>query len=330
MTIGDVARRAGASTSSVTRHLRGDKVRAGAAIQSAIDELGYRPSALARSLKSGVTHTLGLVVPDVTNPYFAAIVKGVESVAYEAGYTVVLCNTDEDSERERAVLAAIGDRIDGLLLTPARDEPATARVVGALDLPVVFIDRTVAGISGIDAVLIDNVAGAAAAADHLIERGHRRLAIISGPPATTPGRERHEGFLDACRDDVNVEVEFGDFKEEKGYQAAMRLLGQANPPTALFVGNNLMTVGALRALRDLGIGVPDVLSIIGFDDLSLADLLDIPLTVIERATDVQGAVAARLLLGRLSGDVTTLARAIRLEPKLLERASTADIHEAAS
>lgn len=292
-------------------------------IATAMEELGFRPSDVARWLKSGRTMTLGLVVPDVTNPFFAAVVKGAESVANAAGYSVVLCNTDESPAREHEVLAAMRGRVDGLLLAPARDDAETAESLDALGIAVVLVDRTLPDPGPVDAVLIDNVGGASAAARHLIELGHRRVGLIAGPLDTTPGGERHDGFVDACAAaGVEVIVEPGDFRTEGGFQAAMRLFGRADAPTAVMAANNLMTVGLLRALHDLGLRVPDVVSVIGFDDHVLADLLDPPLTVVDRPTETQGVVATRMLLARLANPSTGDGRTVRLDTMLIVRSST--------
>lgn len=292
-------------------------------IARAMEDLEFRPSDVARWLKSGKTLALGLVVPDVTNPFFAAVVKGAESVANGAGYSVVLCNTDESADREHDVLATMRGRVDGLLLAPARDDAETAENLDALGVPVVLVDRTLPDPGSTDSVLIDNTGGATAAARHLLDLGHRRIALISGPLDTTPGAERHDGFLAACAaSDVDVIVDHGEFREQGGYQAAMRLFGRADAPTAVLVANNLMTVGLLRALHDLGVRIPDVVSVIGFDDHVLADLLDPPLTVIDRATETQGAVATRMLLARLSEMTSGAGRTVRLETNLIVRAST--------
>jgi LacI family transcriptional regulator len=322
-TIADVAKRAGVSTSSVSRHLKGLPVNGSAAIAAAMRELDYRPSALARSLKSGRTNTIGLVVPDVTNPFFAGVVKGAESVAHGTGYNLVLCNTDESSDREHDVMSTIRDRVDGLLLAPARDDAETSDSLAALGVPVVLVDRTLPDPGEADAVLIDNVGGSAAAAQLLIEEGHRRIAFVSGPIDTTPGAERHAGFTSECEAaGVEVVIEIADFKERGGYQAAMRLFAGADPPTAAFAANNLMTIGTLRALRDLGLAVPRSVSVVGFDDHLFADLIDPPLTVVDRDMENQGAVAMRMLLARLSGDVTGPGRTVRLDTRLIRRSST--------
>ena len=323
-TIADVARRAGVSTSSVSRHLKGQRVNGSAAIAAAMRELDFRPSALARSLKSGRTNTIGLVVPDVTNPFFAGVVKGAESVAQDAGYQLVLCNTDESTDREHGVLSTIRDRVDGLLLAPARDDAETTDSLVELGVPIVLVDRTLPEPGDADAVLIDNAGGAADAARLLIDEGHRRIAFISGPLDTTPGSERHAGFIATCEAaGVEVVIEVADFKEHGGYQAAMRLFAGADPPSAAFAANNMMTIGLLRALRHLGLAVPRDVSVVGFDDHLLADLLDPPLSVVDRDMENQGAVAMRMLLARLAGDVTGPGRTVRLDTHLVRRGSTA-------
>ncbi|GIF69235.1 LacI family transcriptional regulator [Asanoa ishikariensis] len=325
-TIGDVARRAGVSTTTVSRFLAGQSVRAEESIRAAVQDLAYRPSPAARSLRSGRTRSIAVVVPDVTNPFFAAVVKGAEAVARQDEYHLFLSNTDENVDREAAVLADLVGRVDGAILAPtveSDEAPLRAQQAG---LPIVFLDREIGGTGSdlFDSVLVDNAGGSRRAAEHLLDLGHRRIAIVNGTVNSTPGRQRREAFLETLQkvETVHVYEEVGDFREQGGYQAVMRLLALEHPPTALFVTNNLMTVGALRALHDLGIRVPDQLSIIGFDDLDLAALLMPPLTVVSRPMEEQGALAMRLLLRRLSesGDVT--ARRIVLETNLLVRGST--------
>jgi LacI family transcriptional regulator len=193
-------------------------------------------------------------------------------------------------------------------------------------VPIVLVDRTLPDPGEADAVLIDNAGGAAAAARLLVDDGHRRIAFVSGPLDTTPGAERHAGFVAECdAAGVEVTVEVADFKEHGGYQAAMRLFAAADPPTAAFAANNLMSIGLLRALRDLGLTVPRVVSVVGFDDHLLADLLDPPLSVVDRDVENQGAVAMRMLLARLSGDVTGPGRTVRLDTRLIRRSSTTSL-----
>jgi LacI family transcriptional regulator len=323
-TISDVARHAGVSPATVSRYLKGVPVRAEGRVRDAIEALAFRPNAVARSLKSGATMTIGLVIPDVTNPFFAAVVKGVESVARGAGYTTSLFNTDESVDRESELVEILADRVDGLILAPVTEgDPVPERGRGR-GVPIVFVDRDVPG-SAFDAVLIDNHGGGRAAASHLLEAGHERVAIVSGPLASTPGRGRFEGFSEAVRaaglELAHEYVQGGDFRTDGGYQAMLRLLGLAEPPTGVFVANNLMTIGALRAVHDVGIRVPEQLSIVGFDDLDVSDLLAPPLTVVDRPMEEQGVLAMRLLLSRLDRTYDGPPRRIVLDTRLLARGS---------
>ena len=178
-----------------------------------------------------------------------------------------------------------------------------------------------------DAVLVDNAGGSRLAAEHFLDLGHRRIAIVNGTLHSTPGRQRREGFLETLKshgvEPPEAYQEHGDFREEGGYQAVLRLLALEHPPTAVYITNNLMTMGALRALHDIGVRVPGQLSVVGFDDLPLASLLLPPLTVVDRPTEDQGALAMRLLLRRLHDNQDSMPRRIVLETKLLVRGSTA-------
>lgn len=327
-TIHDVAARAGVSAATVSRFLRGQRVRSPEAIQAAVDELGYWPSAAAQSLKSGRTRTIGVVVPDITNPYFAAVVKGMESVTRSEGYRIILANTDESSEREDELLADMVRRVDGVVLAPATEQDETPLHVRDADVPLVFVDRDLAGGEHFDAVLVNNDEGGRQAAAHLLALGHTRIAAISGSQDSTPGRCRREGFVAALAA-AGVELEaahdlIGDFREESGYQLTISLLSRPEPPTALFTANNLMTLGALKALHDMRVDVPGRMSLIGFDDLDTGPLLRPPLTVIDRPMVEQGVLAMRLLLRRFEGAYADDApRRIVLDTKLVERASTA-------
>ncbi|MDF3299468.1 LacI family DNA-binding transcriptional regulator [Streptomyces tropicalis] len=323
-----MAARAGVSAATVSRHLRGHRVRTAVAIQEAIDALGYRPSIAAQSLKSGRTRTIGVVVPDITNPYFAAVVKGMESASRDRGYRILLANSDESSEREDDVLTDMIHQVDGVILAPATEQDETPLHVRDAGMPLVFVDRDLAGGEHFDAVLVNNREGGRQAASHLLSLGHTRIAAISGQQETTPGRHRREGFVEALADGgLELLPEFdltGDFREESGYQLTLQLLSSAEPPTALFTANNLMTVGALKALHDMRVGIPDQVSIIGFDDLDTGPLLNPPLTVIDRPMVEQGVLAMRLLLQRLGqgDDRGGGSRRITLDTKLVRRGST--------
>lgn len=322
--ISDVARRAGVSTATVSRFLRGQRVHAENAIRQAVEDLGYRPAAAARSLRSGVHYAIAVVVPDVTNPFFAGLVKGIESVCRSGPYSVFLVNTDENSELEDSVVADIMQRVDGIILVPATEQDKTPAHIHQAGIPLVFVDRELPG-ERFDSVLVDNVGGARSAAAYLAGLGHAKVAVISGPLNTTPGRERYEGFISAVKD-LGGEVpehyrEIANFRESGGYQAMLRLLALPAPPTAVFCANNLMTMGALKALNNMRVRVPQDMSIIGFDDLDLATLLWPPLTVVDRPVVEQGVLAARMLLARLAGRGSQEPQRVVLSTRLIERVS---------
>lgn len=323
-TIKDVAGLAGVSTSTVSRYLRGLKVQSAAAVSVAVAELNYVPAHAARSLRSGRHEVVGAVVPDISNPFFAAAVRGFESVYRATPYVLTLYNTDEDAGQQSRAIADIRTRVDGLILTCAGDDTGLVEDL-AKEMPVVLFDRYLD--PRFDCVSVDNHGGARRAAEYLVALGHVAIGEISGPLDTSPGRLRHEGFVDGLTalgiaDPLRYHVS-ADFREKGGYQAMLNLLGLPEPPTAVFSANNLQTIGVLKALSNMGIRVPDEMSIIGFDDIELATLLQPPLTVIQRPTEAQGAIAARLLLSRLSGTGPAEPQHIVLDTNLVERASCA-------
>lgn len=327
-TIHDVAARAGVSPATVSRFLRGQRVRSAEAIQAAVDGLGFQPNVAAQSLKSGRTRAIGVVVPDITNPYFAAVVKGMESVSRDGGYRLLLANTDESVEREAELLAAMARQVDGIILAPVTEHEEAPLELRDSGLPVVFIDRDLADGESFDAVLVDNLDGGRRAAEHLLALGHTRIAMISGGQESTPGRYRRSGFMEAL-DAAGVEMPqeldlIGDFREERAYQLTLALLSLAEPPTAIFTANNLTTLGTLKALHDMRVDIPGQISVIGFDDLDTGPLLRPPLTVVDRPMVEQGVLAMRLLLHRFGDSQTQdLPRRIVMGIKIIERASTA-------
>ena len=329
-TIHDVAAKAKVSAATVSRYLNGGRVRQGEAIAKAIEELAFHPSALARSLKSGTTRAIGVVVPDITNPYFAAVVKGIESVTRDDDYDLLLCNTDESVDRERRVVATlIAKKVDGLLMAPATEHGEPPSYLLSTGVPTVFIDRQLAE-GAFDCILVDNLGGAAQAAAHLAALGHRRIGMISGSLETTPGRERYEGFVEGLHgaglELSDLYTEFSDFRAGGGYQSMLRLLAARPQPTAVFVANNLMAMGALRAIHDLGLRIPEHVSFLSFDKLDLGELLNPPLTFIDRPAEEQGILAMRLLLSRMERREMGSPRTIRMEVKLIEGASCAPPH----
>lgn len=326
-TISDVAARAGVSVSTVSRWMSGQPVRSAEAVRQAVEELAYRPNVMAQSLKSGRRGTIGVVVPDISNPFFAAVVRGLEQASRQLSYRLLLANTDESNDLEAEVLADLNGRVDGFILAPAHEHDRAPLQLHEDGVPAVLLDREVNGGELFDVVIVDNVNGAASAARHLIDLGHTAIAMISGPLDTTPGRERRDGFVSALAEaGLELAPQYdltGDFREASGRSLTLQLLSLPIPPTAIFTANNLMTEGALTALRDMRVQVPAAISIVGFDDLSLGSLLQPPLTCVSRPDVEQGALAMRLLLSRIADHSQDPPRRVVLDTHLLVRGSTA-------
>lgn len=325
--IQDVAKAAGVSTASVTRYLAGQRIRSEEAVRGAIETLGYRPSQVARSLKSGRHHSIGVIVPDVSNPFFAALVKGIEREVRPHGLQVILGNSDEDAEREASLVRELAQRTDGIIMAPLSETDRIPHELMDAGTPLVFVDREISTGPDVDRVLVENADGVRQAVDHLVGLGHTRIGTISGRLDSTPGRVRHEAFTASLEahglSPLDELVRLGDFREASGREQMTALWNLPEPPTAVFVANNLMTTGALVALRELGVRVPQQISIVGFDDLPLAPLLDPPLTVVARDDVGQGVAAARLLVARLSSAEPTPTSRLALPVELVVRGSTA-------
>lgn len=327
-TIHDVARKAGVASSTVSRHINGHRVRRAAAIDAAIAALGFTLSASARNLRRGTTEAIAMVVPDIENPFYAATVAGAESVARANGLRLFLCNTDEDLEIERAVLADVIQQVDGVILVPATDASSTTLFEGPGSVPLLLMDRETQGALRFDSVVIDNHRGGVAAAEHLLALGHRDVALLSGPLSATQSKARETGFLETmARGGAPVagrRIERGNFREDGGYQGTLNLLTVPDRPSALFVINNMMAAGALRAIHDLRLQLPHDLSFICFDQLPLHGVLSPRPTFIARPMHEQGAMAMRLMLTRLRSPETAPApRRLVMPVELVVGGSTA-------
>jgi LacI family transcriptional regulator/LacI family repressor for deo operon, udp, cdd, tsx, nupC, and nupG len=326
----EVARRAKVSIATVSRVLnKSDKVvpETRAVVEQALLDLGYRPSRVARRLRmnSGRAHLVGLIIPDIQNPFYAEIARGVEDVAYANEYALILCNSDENLDKERFYLDVMRDEsVDGLVLPPFDDSDAAVIGMVKTGLPVVCVDRSLARVQT-DLVEVDNHRGAFAAVTHLIEKGHRSIGLIEGRSHVSTSRERRRGYLDAlAAHGITARKELmrsGDFKQESGRVLANELFDLRKPPTAVFVCNNLMTVGALAALHHRGLRVPHDVAVVGFDDLPWAEALDPPPTVVRQPAYEVGRQAMELLLKRIM-EPARPAVTVRLLPELVIRRST--------
>jgi LacI family transcriptional regulator len=325
----DVAERAGVSVTTVSHVINetrpvSDELRERVLV--AINELGYQPNILARSLRRGKTHTIGMIVPDSANPFFAEVARGIEDTSFKHGYNLVLCNSDGDLSKETIYIDVLTEkRVDGILFVAAGTSTEHIRSLRERGMPLVVVDRELPGVA-VDSVLTDNARGGWLATSHLIELGHRRIGCITGPSDVTPSADRITGYRQALREagiplDAALIVK-GDFQFESGYRAAHQLLAMDDPPTAFFACNDLMAVGAISAALERGYRVPIDLSVVGFDDVPLASFNNPPLTTIAQPKYEMGVLAATMLLERL-GDGDMAPRRQLLDTSLLIRQSTA-------
>ncbi|HEY1596534.1 MAG TPA: LacI family DNA-binding transcriptional regulator [Thermoleophilaceae bacterium] len=330
--LSDVAARAGVHPATVSRALSErtrHMVNATTAerVLAAASELGYTPNPIARSLKTNRSFTVAVLLPDLTNPLFPPMVRGVEDALAEAGFTALIANTDNHPDRALAALETMRIRqADGCIAaTATRDDGMLADAAG--DMPMVLINRRVYTHS-IPAVVGDDRSGVGQAVEHLAALGHERIAHVAGPQWLSTGADRHEAFVEALRrvglDPDPGLISFSEgFTEEQGAKSLNALLEAGREFTALVAGNDLMALGCYDALAERGLSCPDDVSIVGFNDMPFADKFNPPLTTVRIPHYEMGRRAAELLLERLAGDGSGQSEDIVLPVELVQRASTA-------
>jgi len=328
-TVKDVAKRAGVSAMSVSRVIN-DRPGVGAEtrrrIEEAIAELNFAPSRIASSLVSAKTQTIGLIVPDVSNPFFAPIVRGAETAARKAGFRVLLCNSESDLRLERDYVSdLVSHRVEGLLIAPVSDRSREhlARLKKG-QYPLVLIDRHIERLD-CDSVTLDNVGSARTLGEHLLAVGHRRIAHITDATDVSTGRERLKGFEEALRAagiPLEPELLFHTTVDQiGGYRAMQQILRMEARPSAVLAVNNMTAVGAMQAIREAGLTVPHDISLVCFDDVQHLAVVAPFLTVIDQPAETMGSVAAQLLLERIAGQAGGRSRRIIFPGKLIVRQS---------
>jgi len=331
VTMRDVARAAGVHSGTVSRVLN-PRTRAlvnpatADRIEQVAREMGYSLNPIARGLKTRRTFSIGVLIPDLTNPLFPPIIRGIERVLDAAGYTALVASTDGDPARERQRLETlIARQVDGFVIATAeRRHPVVADAI-ASDLAVVLVNRTIEG-GGVFAVVPDDRRGSAMAVEHLAALGHRRIGHIAGPQATTTGLLRYRGFTEAMGDaglviERQLIAHTDAFTIAAGWKAARTLLS-GQPPTGIVAANDLLALGAYSALDEAGLRCPRDVSVVGFNDMPFADRFAPPLTTIHIPHGHIGARAAELLLERIEDPAAT-PQTLMFEPSLTPRASTA-------
>jgi LacI family transcriptional regulator len=332
VTLRDVARAARVHPGTVSRALNAEtralvNQETAERVMRAAEELGYRPNRIARGLKTNRSFTVGVIVPDLTNPLFPPIVRGIEDRLGEAGYTPLIANTDNDPERERQDFEAMRARqVDGFITATARLDRHFLDETEAAAAPIVLVNRRLED-GSLPAVTVDDREGARLAVEHVVALGHRRIAHLGGPQALSTGHQRRLGFREAM-EGAGVELDEGAirfaeaFTEREGARVCRELLDAVPGVTAIVAGNDLLALGCYDVLAERGLRCPRDISIVGFNDMPFADRFDPPLTTVRIPHREIGAAAAELLLERLADD-SAPARHVMLAPTLVARRSTA-------
>lgn len=328
-TIKDVARACGLAPSTVSNALAGKAVvrpETRALVQRTAERLGYRASGLARGLRLQRTWTVGALVADIANPFFADLVRGMEDRLWAEGYSLAICSTDYDADKETALLRLLLDkRLDGLILASTASDSDEVPRLKRLGVPYVLLNRRHVSEPS-DYVGMDNAVGTAAAVAHLAALGHRRIAFIQGPPRSSAAGERLAGYRGEMRRRFGELDESliapGDYAAEQGRAAVDRFLALPAPPTAIVAANDFMALGAMERLRERGLAVPGDVSVTGFDDIFVAALPWIGLTTVRPHSRDLGARAADLLLGRIGAPTAAEPREVILTSELVVRGTT--------
>jgi LacI family transcriptional regulator len=331
-TLKDVARLAGVHPGTASKALRADtshlvNEETRGNVTRAAEMLGFETNPIARGLRTSRSYTIGVLIPDINNPLFPPIVRGIEDTVEQQGYTPLLANTDNDPRRESKIInAMLARQVDGLILATASEDDATMSLLERINVPVVFANRR-SGDDRLPSVTVDDLGGIRLVVSHLRDLGHRDIATVAGPSNLSTGAARRRGFVEAMKDvglDLNDRriATAGAFTEDEGREATARLLAGPAPPTAIVAANDLLALGAYDALEAAGLACPDLVSVTGFNDMPFADRFRPPLTTVRIPQIEIGRAAARSLLQGLGSDPPPPTHVV-LDTELIVRGSTA-------
>lgn len=306
VTIKEVAKLAGVSTTTVSYVINKSRFvskETRTEVLKAINKLDYRPNIVAKSLRSGKTGTVGLMVCDLKNPFFAEILQGIETYMSRERYNIIVMDTNYDFDKEKESAGIFyAKQTEGVIIIPGGDSNENIKFLIERNIPVVLLDKKVKNVNA-DSVLVNNVGGSMQLIEHLISLGHKRIGIITGPLSFSTGEERLEGYLKVLREHSIPEdkdlIKIGDFKKQSGYLLTLELLSLTLPPTAIFACNNLMGLGAMEAIKERKIHIPEEIGLVIFDDLPWFDHIDPPLTVVIQPTFRLGEIAGKLLVNQI-------------------------------
>lgn len=333
-TLRDVAEKADVSIATVSRVINNpNKVSEDTLerVRQTMRRLDYNPSRVAQRLRGskGKSKMLGLIIPDIQNPFYSNIVRGIEDVAYRNNYAVILCNSDENAEKEKFYLNVLhSESVDGILLPPIHQYGRVVEEIVELGIPLVCVDRKFSKVS-VDTVVINNYKGAYSAVTHLVEKGHKKISIITSLTKFSSFQERKEGYKKALEDNgINIDEklikEADPRSSEHAKEITLKLLGSNDPPSALFVTNNLMGLGALQAIKELGLQIPEDISLIVFDEMPWATITTPTITTVKQPAYEMGRRAAELCFQRIE-DPDRDHVEIMMNAELIVRESTARV-----
>jgi len=330
ITIKEIAKLADVSTATVSKVVnnKDEKISAETRerVLAIIKETGYVPNRVASSMVTKKTNTLGLLIPDIANPFFPELARGAEDLANKMGYTLILCNSDNKMEKEDAYLEMLQEKmVDGIIYVASSRRTVLSSALQRVRVPVITVDRKIPGLKVQSQITVDNESGAYEAVSHMIQRGYKKIYHIAGPQTSLPARQRYEGYLRAMGDNqVDLPEEHlleGRFSSNWGFEAVTKLVEEKVEFDGLFCGNDLIALGALKCLHQHDIAVPDPIGVVGFDDIDMAQLTSPELTTVNQPNYEMGYKAADLLIKTIEG-VKTRNRDYLLKTQLIQRGTT--------
>lgn len=330
-TIKDVAKYTGLSIATISKYINGGNVleKNRELIEDAIVKLGFKVNELARGLKTNRTKTIGVLIPELDNIFCTTIISNVENILLRHGYSTIVCDYQEDKELEKEKLKFLENKmVDGIIIIPTGENKDIIEEIQSRGTPIVLIDRAIKGLN-CDAVLVDNLNAAYSAVEQLIIRGHKRIGIICGPERIYTTEERLKGYY-RVHEDYMIEVDsslikYGDYRLEGGYNMLSELVSMKNPPTAVFVTNYYMTLGAIIAINESNIHIPEDISLIGFDNLEMSRIFKPSLSMVVQPMKEISESAAELILRRLAGDILEVPHMYRLKVEVVVRDSVRNV-----
>jgi LacI family transcriptional regulator len=335
VTLNDIALQAGVSVSTVSRVLNNKyekyriSLKTKQLVAKAAKDLKYHPNDLARSLRLKRTQTIGLVVPDISNPFFACITHTIQNCVYMSGYSLIVCITNEDLETEIKQIELLRRKgVDGYIIMPVGIKNEHIEELYNYNIPIVILDRNLEDLKT-NSVIVDNYKGAFEATEYIIKCGHRRIAIIQGLQNTYTNNERLRGYMEALalygipKNDSYIVGH--DFRKENGYIETKLLLSLETPPTAIFATSDLITLGVMQAIDEENCRIPDDISLVAFDDIDFAPYLVVPLTLVKQPKELMGEISVKLLIDDIKHKSKSEKKKIILNPELVIRKSVRTI-----